>query len=288
LDELDRLHRAHVLEIRQLRESYQTELEERTRMIESLEERLDSANPHPTGPGDKDAIIQANEHRIEQLTAQCQFELEARSQQLDKLSETLARLEKAILENDRLRNGRYLDEPRAAGLYESPFRPDQARRLHLPNPAFEVDTPSAATPKSRVQATDSPRFRETLTPRVRHRRDAQSPSSDSPPRFDGRKRAPPHHRALVDSLAVREDDELDLNLEGMTVANMRKSLASLEEERAELGRRINRPLQPVRNVETFQKKVEREIDEREYDLICRMIVRIKAALQARGRGKLAS
>jgi hypothetical protein len=149
----------------------------------------------------------------------------------------------------------------------------------LPNHGFEVETP-----RSRVQIADSPRFRETITPRAKKPPD--SPNSDSPPRFDGRRRAPPHHRALVDQLGVREDDENEINLEGMTVTNMRKSLATLEEDRAELGRKINRPLQPVRNLETFQKKIERENDEKEYDLICRMIVRIRAALQGKGRGKV--
>jgi hypothetical protein len=72
----------------------------------------------------------------------------------------------------------------------------------------------------------------------------------------------------------------------MTVEEMRKSLATLEEDRAELGRKINRPLQQVRNIETFQKKVDRENDEKEYDFICRMIVRIKAALRAKEGRKL--
>jgi hypothetical protein len=92
-------------------------------------------------------------------------------------------------------------------------------------------------------------------------------------RANERRRAP----SLADSPDVREvDNQADLgNLQGMTVAEMLRSLASLEEEKDEIGRRMSGP------VSTFEKKVEKQREEKEYEVICRLIARIKAELKAK-------
>jgi hypothetical protein len=230
---------------------FELELAKRDRIIESMEQQLSRA----PGLGDKDHVIASQQARIEHLTERCQFELAARSKLLDKLSETLARLEKALFENDRLRNRACAEEVRH-GRYESPFRPDQARRLNLDNPVF--GTPE--TPRGRVHIRDSPRFRET--PRDRSE-DAATPDSTT-------------DLARVDSPGRGEVEESCNGLEGMSVAEMRKSLANLEEERDELGRRISG------RVNELERRVEGEKEEKEYHLICKMIARIKAELGNKG------
>jgi hypothetical protein len=161
LDEIEQINRNHALQVRQLCEDYEAELEKRTQLIKSLERRLIRPSETPIVANvDKERIIHSQEARIDLLTERCQFELMERSKLLDKMANTLGLLEKAILENDRLRNRGYADEGRIGGRYESPFRPEQARRLHLPNTVFGTpETPKrpreVATPRSHVQIEES-------------------------------------------------------------------------------------------------------------------------------------
>jgi hypothetical protein len=112
-----------------------------------------------------------------------------------------------------------------------------------------------------------------------------SPGLDSPrARGSGRKRAPANHPALAEELVFRDHDEVNddfSDFEGMSVPEMRSTLAQLEREKEKLGRKINRPLVPVSNVKQFQRKVEREADEHDFDWICRMIQKIRLELRAR-------
>jgi hypothetical protein len=62
----------------------------------------------------------------------------------------------------------------------------------------------------------------------------------------------------------------------MTIAEMLRSLAGLEDEKEELGRKISGP------GSSFERRAERQREEREYDAICQMIARIKAELKAKG------
>jgi hypothetical protein len=62
----------------------------------------------------------------------------------------------------------------------------------------------------------------------------------------------------------------------MSVAEMRKSLANLEEEKEELGRRITGP------VASEDGSAERQKEEKDYEVICQMIARIKQELRSKG------
>jgi hypothetical protein len=286
LDEIDSLNQAHILEIRRLRESYETQLEERVRLIETLEQKLNSADgdvrrkrPNST---DKGRMIRSLESRIDQLTERCQQEIEARSRILDQLSEALAKLQTVIIENDRLRSAQGAEAPRPRR--DPPVeRPDfmNARRFQLPPHSMYPTPDTPGTPGA--QPADSPRFSETLTPaRTKFQ---ESPGFDSPrARGSGRKRAPPNHPALADELVFRDHDEANDNFtdfEGMSIPEMKGTLAQLEREKEKLRRKINRPLVPVRNVKQFQRKVERETDEQDFEWICRLIQKIRLELRAR-------
>jgi hypothetical protein len=103
------------------------------------------------------------------------------------------------------------------------------------------------------------------------------------PPYAGKRRAQPSHRALTDQIVFDETNDECVgdvcNVEGMTIEELQRSLAALEKEKADLGRKIAKVLPAVRNQATFNNKLERENDEKQYDLVSRMIGRIRLELR---------
>ena len=110
-----------------------------------------------------------------------------------------------------------------------------------------------------------------------------SPQTPPPRRIYGRRPAPADHPALQEAVLFDTDNEgavarTERSFSRMSRQEMEDVLKGLELEKSMLERKINRVLPKVHNIETLQKRIEREQDEQQYDNVCRLITKLRMDL----------